>query len=460
MVQIWVVEDNPKIGAHIISLFRDEGYAVTGMVSAEQAQSRMSDPDTAAPDLVLLDIRLGTMSGLDLIHHWGPDLLPPTIVISGEATISEALEAMSLGVHDFIEKPFSDERLLYAVRNCLERLDLREKVRQLERRVRGGKPIIGEAEATRTMLGLIDKVAPTNGRVLITGESGTGKELVASMLHARSKRHKGPFVKINCASFPVHLIEDELFGHVRGAFTDARVDKKGLFEEAHGGTLFLDEIGDMDYSLQARLLRVLEDGVVRRVGDSRERQVDVRVLAATNCELEEMVAKNSFREDLYYRLATIPIAVPPLRDRIEDIPILLTYYVDLFCKEHGFRAKKIATEVFDLLRAYNWPGNVRELRNLAERLVIFGADPIGSETLPSHIFKGDSRQASGLVRLSEVPGMPLKAFKNQCEKEFIETMLHRTNWNYVKVAETLEINRSYLHQKITALGIERKPGST
>ncbi|CAM2067033.1 Sigma-54-dependent Fis family transcriptional regulator [Sulfidibacter corallicola] len=455
MTKILVVEDNQKIHAHMTALLRDEGYDVHGVYSAEEARPHLLAGEP--PRLVLLDIRLGGISGLDLIRDMG-HTMPPTIVISGEATISEALEALRMGIHDFVEKPFSDERFLCSVRNCLEKIELQEKIRQLEANRSQSQSLLGESPSMRAVMHQIQKVAPTKGRVLITGESGTGKELVASTIHHLSQRRGKPFVKINCAAFPVHLIEDELFGHVKGAFTDARQNKKGLFEESHGGTLFLDEIGDMDYQLQARLLRVLEDGKVRRIGDTHEREVDVRVIAATNQDLRAMIDEQKFREDLYYRLASLPIEVPPLRSRKADIPLLVTYYVSHFCKEHQIRPKRMGDEAMEALQYYNWPGNIRELKNLCERLTIFGGDPIGTEDLPSHIFAEENKEASGLIRISEVKPMSLKAFKNQCEKEFLETMLIRTNWNYVKVAQHLEINRSYLHQKITSLGIQRKKG--
>lgn len=456
MTCIWLVEDNAKIRVRVMSILQDEGYKVKGMMAAEAVTEALK---TDRPDLMLLDIRLPGMSGLELIHHLGKDRLPPTVVVSGEATISEALEAMRLGVHDFVEKPFSDDRLIYAVRNCLEKLELHQKVRRLEQTLHGEQSILGEDAATRNLLQQIEKVAPINGRVLIRGESGTGKELVASTIHRLSRRRDKPFIKINCAAFPVHLIEDELFGHVKGAFTDAHQTKMGLFEQANGGTLFLDEIGDMDYNLQARLLRVLEDGTVRRIGDQQERKVDVRVLAATHCDLEAMSKEKRFREDLYYRLAALPIEVPALRERKGDIPILLKTFINRAAREHQIPTKDIAADTIEQLQTYHWPGNIRELKNLAERLVVFGGSPITQDDLPSHIFDGGQSEAiHGLLRLSEIAAMPLKTFKNNCEKEYIETMLHRANWNYKVVAEQLDINHSYLHQKITTLGIQRQKG--
>lgn len=455
MANIWVVEDNPKIQAHIVSLLMDEGHQVTKMGDAESAQAKLRRGE--APELILLDIRLPGMSGIELVKTMG-QMMPPTIIISGEATISQALQALRLGVHDFIEKPFSDERFSHSVKNVLEKMALNHKVAELEKRLRSsGQPILGESPAIAEVMTLIRKVAPTNGRVLITGESGTGKELVASTIHQLSRRAEKPFVKINCAAFPEHLIEAELFGYVKGAFTDARQNKMGLFEEAHGGTLFLDEIGDMDFGLQSRLLRVLEDGKVRRLGDTRERQVDVRVLAATNVDFNKHIQENRFREDLYYRLATVPINVPPLRERGKDIDLLVAYYVEKFCKENQMRVKQLDESLLSALRTYSWPGNIRELRNLCERMVIFGGETLTEADLPSNILKGETRTSgAGMLRLTEIQPMPLKQFKEQCEKEFIETLLQRTNWNYIKVSKLLNINRSYLHQKVTSLGIDRK----
>ncbi len=457
MAAIIVVEDNAKIQAHMVSLLRDEGYDVKAFGSAENALGILTDGVTAT-DLLLLDIRLGGMSGIDLINRLGADLLPPTIVISGEATIAEAIDALRLGVCDFIEKPFSDERLCLSVKNSLERMALQRQIRQLQQQLRQGQMILGESRAIKTVIDQIQKVAGTNARVLITGESGTGKELVANTLHQLSRREGNPFIKINCASFPAHLIEDELFGHVKGAFTDARQSKIGLFEEADGGTLFLDEIGDMDYSLQSRLLRVLEDGFLRRLGDTKEIHVDVRIIAATNRDLEQLVKQNQFREDLFYRLSNVPIHVPSLRERREDIPLLANYYLSHFCTAHQIRQKLIDADGLTHLSRYEWPGNVRELKNLCERLVIFGGDIIMAEDLPSHIFQAGPQAECGLLRISEIHPMPLRTFKTLCEKEYLEAMLQRMTWNYMKVAECLDIHRSYLHQKITTLGIQRRGG--
>jgi DNA-binding NtrC family response regulator len=335
---------------------------------------------------------------------------------------------------------------------------VKRELSALQSRVRGEHSILGRSPEIARLRERIERVAPTNTRVLFRGESGTGKELVAATLHRHGTRRDGPFVKINCAAIPPPLIEDELFGHARGAFTDAKYAKAGLFEEAHRGTLFLDEIGDMEPSLQSRLLRVLEDGKVRRIGETNDRQVDVRVVAATNRNLEELVARNLFREDLFFRLATVPVDVPPLRERDGDIAILFAHFLEHFCTQHGRRRLTIDAAVFPLLLSYRWPGNVRELRNVCEQLAIFATEPLTSNQLPSSILQPTAAGETGLVRLSAATAIvPLREFREQCEKEYLESVLRRTNWNITAAARLLDIQRTYLHQKMTALRIER-PG--
>jgi DNA-binding NtrC family response regulator len=450
---ILLVEDDEKIAANIVLRLREEGFGVVPFRAAEEAERWLADPSNLRPDMLLLDVRLPGMSGIDLLRQHGAQL-PPAVIISGEASMGETVEAVRLGVHDFIEKPFSRERLIKTVRNCLEHAALRRQVDELRARE---QQILGNAPATRALIGSIEKVAPTDARVLIRGESGSGKELVAAMLHRCSRRNGKPFVKINCAAIPQHLIEDELFGHARGAFTDAKTAKPGLFEQAHGGTLFLDEIGDMDLALQARLLRVLEDGRVRRIGDTSDRAVDVRVLAATHRDLETLAASGAFREDLWFRLAAVPIDVPPLRARRDDVPLLFTAFLEQFCRRNGRTPMSVDADVFERLRAYAWPGNVRELRNVAERLSVFGADPITLEQLPTTILESrEDHPETGFVRLAErAEIVPLRLFKAHCEKEYIESVLQRTNWNVSRAAELLDIHRTYLHQKMVSLGIAR-----
>jgi DNA-binding NtrC family response regulator len=457
MSRVLIVEDDAKIRANLLFLLRDEGYAPTALESAEAALSALGNGG-GRPDLLLLDVRLPGLSGLDLVRRLAAaESLPPTVIISGEASISETVEALKLGVHDFIEKPFSKERLLRSIRNTLEHTALRREVAELRSELGGGK-ILGDSPAMAALREKIARAAPTDARILIRGESGTGKELVADALHRASRRAARPFIKINCAAIPPHLVEDELFGHARGAFTDARAAKPGLFEEADGGTLFLDEIGDMEYPLQSRLLRVLEDGRVRRIGETQEREVDVRVVAATHCDLEDAVQRGEFREDLYFRLAHLPIEVPPLRERPEDVRLLFDVFLQHYVRRHRTRALGVEPDVYPVLERYPWMGNVRELRNLCERLVIFGSDPLTVDELPSPFFAGHGGPETGLVRLGALPTMTLRDFKAQCEKEYVESVLRRTRWNVAAAARLLEIQRTYLHQKIASLGLRRPPG--
>jgi len=341
------------------------------------------------------------------------------------------------------------------MRNTLEHTALRREVAELRSELASGSELLGDSPAMAELRDKIARAAPTDARILIRGESGTGKELVADALHRHSHRAGKPFIKINCAAIPPHLVEDELFGHARGAFTDARQAKPGLFEEADGGTLFLDEVGDMEYPLQSRLLRVLEDGRVRRIGDTQDREVDVRVVAATHCDLEEAMQRGEFREDLYFRLAHLPIEVPPLRERPEDVRLLFDFFLQHFVRRHRTRALGVEPEVYPVLERYPWTGNVRELRNLCERLVIFGSDPLTVDELPSPFFAGHGGPETGLVRLAALPTMTLRDFKTQCEKEYVESVLRRTRWNVAAAARLLAIQRTYLHQKITVLGIRR-----
>jgi two-component system nitrogen regulation response regulator NtrX len=459
VTRLLIVEDDEKIRAGLLLQLREEGYAPQAVSRAEEALTWLGDARQPLPELLLLDVRLPGMSGVDLVRELvAAGRFPPTIILSGEASISETVEALRLGVHDFIEKPFSRERLLRAIENALENAALKREVASLRADLGGEPEILGTSPAVEALRQRLARAAATEARVLITGESGTGKELVAAALHRQSRRAHRPFVKINCAAIPAPLVEDELFGHARGAFTDAKVAKPGLFEEADGGTLFLDEIGDMELQVQARLLRVLEDGRVRRVGETRDRQVDVRVLAATHRNLEGEVRSGRFREDLYFRLAHLPLDVPPLRERGGDIRLLFESFLERFRRQHRIRAQRVDPEVLHYLERYAWPGNVRELRNLCERLVVFGGDPITAEDLPSAFFEPAQAPETGLLlRPAALPIVTWRDFKAQCEREYIESVLRRTRWNFSAAARLLDVQRTYLHQKVKALGI-RRPG--
>jgi DNA-binding NtrC family response regulator len=442
MQLIMVVEDDQKIAGNVTLRLREEGYGVVAFRRAEDALVYLRDAHNVAPEMALLDVRLPGRSGIELLRDAG-EFMPPAIVISGEATMAETVEAIRLGVHDFIDKPFSRERLLKSVRNCLDHESLRREVRALRAQ---GEEIVGRSDAIKTLRATIEKVAPTDARVLIRGESGSGKELVASAIHRLSRRASRTFVRLNCAAIPSHLIEDELFGHVRGAFTDAKTARRGLFEEADTGTLFLDEIGDMEPALQARLLRVLEDGRVRRIGEATDRRVNVRVLAATHRDIESMP---DFRDDLFFRLAGVPIEVPPLRARRDDIPLLFSTFLQQFCARNQRPPLSATAATLEALSAYDWPGNVRELRNVAERLSVFGTDPITVDQLPT-------LTPTAVRPLADsAPIIPFRDFKTQCEKEYIEAVLRRTNWNVSRAAQLLDLQRTYLHEKMSALGIAR-----
>jgi DNA-binding NtrC family response regulator len=467
LTQALIVEDDPKIRAHLLFQLRDEGFAATAVESAEAALAHLT---TSRPDLLLLDVRLPGLSGVDLVRQLvAGDRLPPTIILSGEASISEVVEALQLGVHDFIEKPFRKERLLRSIRNTLESNALRREVAHLRTELGQATEILGASPALTVLREQIQQVAATDARVLIRGESGSGKELVADAVHRHSRRREGPFVKLNCAAIPPQLVEDEIFGHVAGAFTDARSAKVGLFEEADGGTLFLDEIGDMDLALQGRLLRILEDGRVRRLGEARDRQVDVRVLAATHADLELAVREGRFREDLYFRLAHLPLEVPPLRARGSDIRVLFDHFLEGFCRRHRTRQLAVDEEVYRRLEQHAWPGNVRELKAVAERLSVFGVDPLTPNQLPPGLGLGAAQTGApqttatgtGATMLRFAAGdpvLPLREFRARCEKEYIEAVLRQTGWNVSAAARLLELGRTHLHQKLAELGTKR-PGS-
>ncbi|HEX4952424.1 MAG TPA: sigma-54 dependent transcriptional regulator [Thermoanaerobaculia bacterium] len=461
MSRLLLVEDDARVRASLTYQLEADGHALTAAASAEEALAGPLSASRPAPDLLLLDVRLPGESGVELVRRLaGEGRLPPTIILSGEASITETVEALRLGVHDFLEKPFSRERLLQAVRNALESEALKRRVAALESRLEEARPLLGRSPAMDRLRRAIEQAAPTDGRVLVAGESGSGKELVAAALHRGSRRAAGPFVKLNCAAIPEHLIEDELFGHARGAFTDAKASKAGLFEEADGGTLFLDEIGDMGLALQARLLRVLEDGEVRRLGDTKGRKVDVRVIAATHRDLEAEVAAGRFRADLYFRLAHLPVEVPALRERREDIAFLLDHFLDAFAASYRLRRKRVDPALLPPLESYRWPGNVRELASLAERLTVFGSDPLTPDQLPTAFFRPAPEGETGLLRVTEgLRLLPWKEFKAASERDYLEAVLQRTGWNLAAAARLLGLQRTYLHQKLGALGLERpRPG--
>src|SRR5882672_9803634 len=383
---VLIVDDEKNIRRTVRMVLEGEGFAVEEASSGEEALARL--PDVGA-DVMLLDVQLPGISGLETIERASklkaPDPLPTVIMISGHATLADAVRAVKAGAYDLIEKPLDRERLMVALRNALERRVLAREVAGLRALSDERSEMVGHSAPMAALHAQITKVAPTRTRVLITGESGTGKELIARAVHRASALADKPFVKVNCAAIPPELIEAELFGHERGAFTGATARKRGLFEMADGGTIFLDEIGDMIGSAQAKVLRVLQSGEFTRVGGEQTLKIDVRVVAATNRDLQAAVAGGTFREDLYFRLAVVPLRAPALRERADDIPLLCGAFVEQACRENGMKQKAISEEAVALLASYPWPGNVRELRNVIERLVTLSDENIGMGDLPEEI---------------------------------------------------------------------------
>ncbi|MGB8294915.1 MAG: sigma-54 dependent transcriptional regulator [Polyangia bacterium] len=466
---ILIVDDEKNIRRTVRMVLEGEGYAVEEAASGEEALARLPD---VAPDLILLDVQLPGISGLELLESLkrakdgdasrAPSLPGPgVIMISGHGTLADAVRATKAGAYDFLEKPIDRERLIVTLRNALERRAMAGEVAGLRALTEGRWEMVGKSPAMAALFSQIAKVAPTRTRVLITGESGTGKELIARAIHRESALADRPFVKVNCAAIPPDLIESELFGHERGAFTGAAARKKGLFEIADGGTIFLDEIGDMALPAQAKVLRVLQSGELSRVGGEQTLKVDVRVLAATNQDLSAAVAAGRFREDLYFRLAVVPLKAPPLRERSDDIPLLCQAFVQQCARENGLKEKPITPEALAVLAGFGWPGNVRELRNVIERLVILSEDSIGVGDLPEEIVTEVSRKnrperAVAALDLSpETRALPLRELRDLVERQYILSKLEENAWNISRTAQVLEIERTNLHKKMRALGISR-----
>jgi len=453
---VLVVDDEKNIRRTLRMVLETEGYAVLEAESAEEALKLL---EAEPVDLGMFDVRLPGMDGLALLSRarelWR-DL--PVIVISGHAETPDVVEAMRRGALDFFSKPVDRERVVVSVKNALARRSLEERVKELSSRERRfGDEMLGESAALRALREQIVKVAPTQGRVLISGESGTGKELIAEEIHRLSKRSGGPFVKVNCAAIPSELIESELFGHEKGSFSGAAARRRGQFEVAHGGTLFLDEIGDMSSSAQAKVLRVLQTGEVTRVGSERAFTVDVRVVAATNKDLEAEVREGNFREDLFFRLNVVPILAPPLRDHLEDVPLLAGRFVQLATRENGMRPKPVDPEVLLRLKAYLWPGNVRELRNVCERMAIMSGDRITAADVPSYVAPRAAAAVSegGAGDLSGYGEVPLRELRELVERDYILKQLEAHDWNITQAAQALGIERTNLHKKIRQHGLSR-----
>jgi DNA-binding NtrC family response regulator len=452
---ILVVDDEKNIRRTLRMVLETEGYAVAEAESAEDALKLL---EAEPVDLGLFDVRLPGMDGLTLLSRarelWR-DL--PVIVISGHADTPDVVEAMKRGALDFFSKPVDRDRVLVSVRNALARRSLEERVKDLSfRERRFGDEMLGESPVMQRLREAIAKVAPTNGRVLVVGESGTGKELIAQEIHRQSKRAAAAFVKVNCAAIPSELIESELFGHEKGSFSGAGSRRRGQFEVAHGGTLFLDEIGDMSLSAQAKVLRALQTGEVTRVGAERAFLVDVRVIAATNKDLEAEAREGAFREDLFFRLNVVPLRAPPLRERLEDVPLLAERFLQLGVRENGMRPKLVAPEVYPRLQQYRWPGNVRELRNVCERMAIMSGERITAADVPDYVGPREAHAPSAdsrdLARYGEVP---LKELRELVERDYILKKLEEHDWNITQAAQALGVERTNLHKKIKQHGLSR-----
>ena len=443
---ILIVDDERAIQKALRGVLEDEGYRVTAVGTGADALKAVADE---MPDLVFLDIFMSHMDGLETLTELKRLRPEATVVmISGHGTIETAVKATRLGAYDFIEKPLSLEKTLITMSRALEHGRLERENATLRARLDERAEIIGESDVMRRLREHIATAAPSTGRVLIHGENGSGKELVARAIHALSARREAPFVEVNCAAIPEELIESELFGHERGAFTGALARRRGKFETADSGTVFLDEIGDMSLKTQAKVLRALEEQAFERVGGRETLKVDVRVIAASNRDLPSLIAQGAFREDLFYRLNVIPIEVPPLRARKEDVPALVEHFIRVFCAENGKRLKTVAPAALTWFMTYEWPGNVRELRNMVERLVIMvPGDGIGPDDLPPPL-RPKSELAPALGE-----GKPLKEARDSFERAYILAELRAQDWNMTRTAERLGIERSHLYRKIRAYGI-------
>ena len=449
MPSILIVDDEPGVRSALGGVLRDEGYDVDAVDSGEACLERLS---RQAYDVVVLDVWLPGMDGLQTLARMRERQIDTQVVIiSGHGNIESAVRAIKMGAFDFVEKPLSLEKTVLVVRNALRQRNLEAENRALRARVDAQHTMVGDSHAMIKLREQVAMAAPTNGRVLIFGENGTGKELVARNIHQMSRRRAGPFVEVNCAAIPEDLIESELFGHVRGAFTGAVADRRGKFELAHGGTIFLDEIADMSLKTQAKVLRVLQEQIMEPVGGSNRIKVDARVLAATNKDLTGEIRAGRFREDLYFRLNVVPIFVPPLRDRQEDIPLFADHFMAVLAREYGRRPKTFESDALVALRQYPWPGNVRELRNLIERLMIMvPGDRISSRDVT---FLDQGPPADGPASTQVLSSAPLHEARDQFERDYILRALAAQQGNISRTADVLGIERSNLYRKMRSFGI-------
>jgi len=457
---ILIVDDEESILTSLSDILRDEGYDVAVAKNGVDAlRAYTMDP----PDLMLLDIWMPEMDGMETLRRVRE--LAPTaqvMMMSGHGSIETAVKAIKLGAYDYIEKPLSLENVTLRVKHALDQYRLEQENRTLRTTVQRKFELVGQSPAMQQLRQLIQTAGPTNSRVLIGGENGTGKELVARAIHMESARANRPFVAVNCAAIPETLIESELFGHEKGAFTGATSMKRGQFEQADSGTLFLDEIADMSLNTQAKVLRALQEQQFTRVGGTKLLKVDVRVLAASNKNLLKEIEKGTFRDDLFYRLNVVPIIVPPLRERREDIPLLIRHFMKVHAEEQGLRTKEVSPETMALYQQYDWPGNIRELRNLIERLMIMVPESVIGPAHAGIPLQGRSESASQSIGGAIDPVFAqsydsLRDARNAFEKDYIGRKLREHHWNISRTAEDLKIERSHLHRKIKLLDVEMRP---
>ena len=442
MKRILVLDDEINIRRSLQMILEHEGYAV--MTAGSIAEGRRI---ASGADALLLDVRLPDGNGIDFLKQFREkDTTAPAIMVSGHATIADAVEATRAGAYDFLEKPLSRDKVLLSLKNALEQSNLRRENEQLRELVGNGPRMIGATPAWTRVVEQATMASRSDARILLMGESGTGKELLAAHIHRESPFASGPFVKVNCAAIPSELLESELFGHEKGAFTGAISARKGKFELANGGTIFLDEVGDLPAASQAKLLRVLQEGEFHRVGGEQPIHAAVRVVSATNRNLQDMVSQQKFREDLYYRLCVVPVRVPSLRERPQDIGPMADYFLQEFCNRNNFRPKRFEESVCAILQTYAWPGNARELRNVVERMAILTPE----ETLTDESVPVEIRHAK-----EAAPKSNLRETRDSAERDHILRALEDTNWNVSGAARALGMERTNLHKRIRALGLAR-----
>jgi two-component system nitrogen regulation response regulator NtrX len=449
MNSVLIIDDEIEICESVKMILEYENYSVEYSTNANQCLTKLAELDYSA---LLLDIQMPEISGFEVIKKVKakyPEL--SVVIISAHSSLENAIKATKLGAFDFIEKPIDRDKLLISVRNAVEQTNLLKENTEIKKSLSGDERILGKSKAISDILGIIEKVGPLDTRVLISGDNGTGKELVARALHNKSKRKDKPFIEVNCAAIPNELIESELFGHEKGSFTGASQQRIGKFELANKGTIFLDEIGDMSLQAQAKVLRAIEDNKIERVGSGKKIEIDVRILSATNKDLKSEIEKGTFREDLYHRLNVIPIHIPPLKDRIEDVPILVEHFSNDITSKHKKSKVLFTDDAIKLLQEQQWSGNVRELRNIIERIIIIVDKKEIAKKDIELLFDSGKSSVGDIIAESN----SFQEFKEKAEKAFILKQLKNYDWNISKTAEALEIQRSHLYNKMKKYGIEK-----